>query len=257
MILARRTQGENRIAIARPYRRALCASGLLMFGATLSPAYAGDVFALSGGAQARVSVQSMAERKFATIVPQQYDFSCGSAALATLLTHHYARDTSEAAAFKAMWAVGDQDRIRKLGFSLFEMKAYLESVGLKADGFRLTLDRIQEIGVPGIGLIDVKGYKHFVVIKGITDKTVLYGDPSRGLVMQDRKKFEEIWDGIVLFIRSDVQTGKANFNSHKDWRLTPTGPIDRAFDRETLQQTTLAQTRSYFSGFAISVPERN
>ena len=90
----------------------------------------------------------MAELKFNNVVRQQYDYSCGSAALATLLTYHYDRPITETDAFRSMWEVGDQERIKQLGFSLFEMKTYLERIGLKADGFRLTLDRVKEIGVP-------------------------------------------------------------------------------------------------------------
>jgi len=214
-------------------------------------AAAGDVFVSAGGANARTPVESLAERNNTAIVRQQHDFSCGSAAVATLLTYHYGLHTSESDAFRAMWEVGEQDRIRKLGFSLLEMKRYVESLGMKADGFRLTLDRIQEIGVPGIALIDVKGYRHFVVIKGITDKTVLVGDPSRGVVSKPRKEFEKHWDGVILFIRSDVARGKQGFNQVADWRLKPSAPFDRPLDLETLQSFTMNQTRPSFSGFSI------
>ncbi|MHA7871273.1 MAG: C39 family peptidase, partial [Hyphococcus sp.] len=166
-------------------------------------AQAEGLFIGAGGITARVNVDSMADRKFERVVRQQFDFSCGSAALATLLSHHYDRDTSETDAFQSMWDVGDKDRIRELGFSLLEMKRYLEQSGLKADGFRLTLDRIQEIGVPGIALIDVRGYKHFVVIKGISERHVLIGDPSAGVHVKSRRQFERQWDGTILFIRSD------------------------------------------------------
>jgi hypothetical protein len=214
-------------------------------------ARAGDLFFAAGGAFPHLEVSSMAEQKFSTVVRQQYDFSCGSAALATLLTHHYDRPTSETDAFQAMWEVGDQDRIRELGFSLLEMKRYLEKLGLTADGFKLTLERIQEIGVPGIALITVKGYRHFVVIKGITSKHVLIGDPSSGVLSLPRAEFNERWDGTILFIRSDVQRGKANFNHMKDWRLAPTAPHDRALDGESLQSISINQTRPAFSGFNI------
>ncbi|MEO1137785.1 MAG: cysteine peptidase family C39 domain-containing protein, partial [Pseudomonadota bacterium] len=160
--------------------------------------------------------------------------------------------TSETDAFKAMWEVGDQDRIRELGFSLLEMKRYLESINLRADGFKLTLDRIQEIGVPGIALIDVRGYKHFVVVKGITDETVLIGDPSAGVISKPRKLFEQRWDGTILFIRSDVVRGRESFNQLADWRLTPTAPHDRARDDESLQSLYINQTRPTFSGFTIN-----
>ena len=216
-----------------------------------SSANADGLFIGTGGITANVKVKSMAERKFETVVRQEFDFSCGSAALATLLTYHYDRDVSETTAFQAMWDVGDQARISELGFSLLEMKQYLEGTGMIADGFRLTLDRIQEIGVPGIALIDVKGYKHFVVIKGITDKTVLIGDPSTGVHTRTRKEFEKLWDGVILFIRSDVVRGKANFNKTADWRLAPSSPFDRATDRESLQSVALYQTRPLSSGFTL------
>ena len=226
-------------------------SASLIAAALPGGATAGDAMVTAGGITARVPVKTFAQRKSATVIRQKYDFSCGSAAVATLLTYHYGVDTTETDAFRAMWEVGDKDRIRQLGFSLLEMKRYLESLGMKADGFRLTLDRVSEIGVPGIALIEVKGYRHFVVIKGITKNTVLVGDPSAGLIVRKRAEFEKHWDGVILFVRSDVVRGKAGFNQVADWELAPASPYDRAFDQESLQSFTLNQTRPSFSGFSI------
>jgi len=226
-------------------------SAAMMLCAT-SPASAEGFGIVAGGGSVNLDIENMRERKFATVIRQQFDFSCGSAAVATLLTHHYDRKTSETDAFKAMWEVGDQDRIKTVGFSLLEMKAYLETLDYRADGFKLTLDRIDEIGVPGIALIDTKGYKHFVVIKGITPKTVLIGDPSTGLTAVTRKDFAKMWDGIILFIRTDVKTGKLAFNARKDWRRSPSAPYDRAQDMEPLSSYLLAQTRPFLS--LTSVP---
>ncbi|MEO1252778.1 MAG: C39 family peptidase [Pseudomonadota bacterium] len=231
---------------------AIFAASAFLASAATAPAFAGDIFIAAGGAEPRIDVKSMAERKFSTVVRQEYDFSCGSAALATLLTYHYDIPTAETDAFQAMWEVGDQDRIRELGFSLLEMKRYLdERLGLVADGFQLSLSRVAEIGVPGIALIDVRGYKHFVVVKGATEEMVLLGDPSTGIVSMPHHVFEDRWDGVILFIRSDVEKGKANFNKVADWRLAPTAPHDRAMDGETLQSVSINQTRPSFSGFTI------
>lgn len=232
----------------RPLGAAALACGLVFIAQTAS---AGDYTIVAGGAAPRVSIQSMKERQFATVVRQQFDFSCGSAALATLLTHHYGRPTSEADAFSVMWAVGDQDRIRKLGFSLLEMKRYLEAKGMRADGFKMTIERVRDVGVPGVALINEGGYRHFVVVKGIARDKVLVGDPARGLRMMSLKRFSRMWDGTIMFIRSDVATGKSSFNAARDWRLTPLGPADRAHDGETLQAAHLDQTRSAFSGLSI------
>lgn len=223
----------------------------LLTAVSAAPAIAGDLEMRAGGAATRIKVSSLLERKYETVVRQQFDFSCGSAAIATLLSHHYGRATSESDAFRAMWEVGDQARIRELGFSLLEMKRFLESIGLRADGFNLSLERVAEIGVPGIALISEDGYRHFVVVKGVARGKVLVGDPARGLRTLSPKKFRKIWDGTILFVRSDMAIGKSAFNSARDWKLTPFGPTGRALDAEPLQAAHLAQTRSSFSGFSI------
>ena len=126
-------------------------------------------------------VLSYQARPFQTIVRQEHDYSCGSAAVATLLTYHYDRPTTERDAFEAMYAIGDKAKIQREGFSLLEMKTYLESLGYQADGFRVSLEKVARVGVPVIVLIETRGYKHFVVIKGLQDDRVLVGDPVRGV----------------------------------------------------------------------------
>jgi predicted double-glycine peptidase len=74
---------------------------------------------------ARVEVTSWRDIPFRTIVRQRYDFSCGSAAVATMLTYSYGLPTTENDAFSAMWSVGDQKKIIQSGFSLLDMKHYL------------------------------------------------------------------------------------------------------------------------------------
>lgn len=232
-------------------RTALLGVAAALLAVSAAPAQAGDNLTFAAGAPLRVSVMSLKERKFATVVPQKFDFSCGSAAIATLLTHHYGRATSEQDAFLSMWDVGDQARIKEVGFSLLEMKRYVESLGLRADGFMMTLERVVEIGVPGVALINEDGYLHFVVVKGVSGGKVLIGDPARGLRTMSPRRFKSLWDGTILFIRSDLATGKLSFNHDRDWRLTPSGPADRALDSEPLQAAHLAQTRGVFSGFGI------
>src|SRR5215510_911449 len=126
----------------------------------------------------KLPVTSMKDRPFKTVVMQRYDFSCGAAVVATMLTHHYGRKTSESTVFKAMYQAGDQTLIRHNGFSFLDMKNYFNSIGLRADGFDLSLDDIQELGVPAITLISLNGYKHFVLVKGIKDQRVLLADPA-------------------------------------------------------------------------------
>lgn len=162
---------------------------------------------------------SYAEIPFRTVIHQQFDYSCGSAALATLLHFQYHKNTNEADVFKAMYAVGDQDQIQKLGFSLLDMKKYLASIGYQADGFRLSLKDLQDAAIPAIALIQVGSYKHFVVIKGVVGDHVLVGDPALGLREYSAADFGRLWNGIAFLVH-DQPASEADpvFNSADEWK---------------------------------------
>ena len=129
---------------------ALCASA----GFTAPAAAQVRTHGEAGGSYT-ISVTSWRDIPFRTVVRQQYDYSCGSAAVATLLLHHYGLDVREAQVFQSMYARGDQERIQRVGFSMLDMRAYLERIGFQADGLRLSLDRLATLGVPAIALIRI------------------------------------------------------------------------------------------------------
>ena len=181
-------------------------------------------------------VRSVVDQKFADVVRQQYDFSCGSAALATLLRYHYDLAVDEDDAFRGMWSKGDRSQIRKVGFSLLDMKRWLASHRLTADGYRVPLDRVASTGVPGIALIAIKNYRHFVVVKGVRDQEVLLGDPSSGLTVMARADFEKAWNGIYFVLSEDQKRGKARFNRPSQWAAYPGAPIGGRFADPVSQQ---------------------
>jgi len=218
-------------------RRAACVAVLALgAGAAVFPAAGGEVSVSNGvEGRARIAVTSWRDMPFKTIVRQQYDFSCGSAAVATLLTYHFERPTTEREAFLAMYEIGDKEKIKREGFSLYEMKLYLESIGYRADGFRVTLDRLQRIGVPAIVLITWRNYKHFVVVKGVRDDHVLIGDPVRGLKVIPRDEFMTYWtDGIVFAIHNADFIAKQHFNNEGEWKGRPRAPLPTAISRSGL-----------------------
>ncbi len=171
-------------------------------------------------------VVSFQEAKFKSVIRQQYDFSCGSAAVASLLTYHYDDPHQEQEVFQTMWANGDQALIKQQGFSLLDMKRFLEHSGYRADGFRIPLDRLQKIGVPAITLINNDGYMHFVVIKGIRENSILLGDPVRGVRVVPRDKFEAQWSGGIIFlIKNKARIAKASFNREESWQTVAGAPL--------------------------------
>jgi len=202
----------------------------------------------NGLGEFNVPVASILARKFATVIRQQYDFSCGSAALATLLHYHYGLPRSESDVFLGMWREGDKTQIRKVGFSLLDMKRYLAENGLRADGYRVSLDAIAKRRLPGVALVTIKGYRHFVVVKGVTDSEVLVGDPSLGLRKLPRAEFEASWNGVYFVLNSAPDVGQRNFNGVQQWRALARGPVDGPF-LEPLSQQALNLTAPFYRDF--------
>ncbi|MCD6673356.1 MAG: C39 family peptidase [Burkholderiaceae bacterium] len=181
---------------------------------------------------------------FRATLHQKYDFSCGSAAVATLLTYHYGKPVDEVSVFQWMYASGDQAKIRREGFSLLDMKRYLEHAGYQADGVRVPLDELARVGVPAIALVSDQGYRHFVVVKGLHDSHVALGDPALGARIVPREQFESMWVGGIFFvIRSHLDI--ARFNVPADWAGRLAAPLALGVVRESM------------ATFSLGVPDAN
>jgi uncharacterized protein len=189
-------------------------------------------FAGGGGGSYNLRVDSMKQVRFGTVVRQEQDWSCGSAALATLLTYHYNHPMSEAEALEAMFARGNQDKIRREGFSLLDIKIFLEALGYQANGFEASLDRLARVNVPAIVIVNDSGYNHFVVVKGLRHGSVLLGDPAKGNHVVSRGAFEQMWENKIVFVITSRREGVA-FNFSEDWRFV-SAPLGDAVSRDSL-----------------------
>ncbi|MHC2144101.1 C39 family peptidase [Pseudomonas sp. 210_17 TE3656] len=155
---------------------------------------------LPGGAVIYKPVQSVRERKFADLVQQKTDFSCGAAALATILRQAYWLDVNEEQIIEGMLAHADQDLVRVQGFSMLDMKRYVESLGMRARGYRVAIDTLQSIRIPVVVLMDVRGYKHFVVMQKVHNGWVYIGDPVLGHKRYSLDDFVKGWNGIIFAV---------------------------------------------------------
>ncbi len=209
-----------------------------LFG--IANAHAGLVTISGVGANLSVETKSITEMRFIRVIKQEHDFSCGSAAVATLLTHHYNRAIDESDVFRVMFKNGDQAKIRKEGFSLLDIRNYLGTLGYTSDGYTLTLDRIAELRVPGIALVNMHGFMHFVVIKGLRGQQVLVGDPAVGLKVIPRAVFNAAWNGIFFVIRDRVDIARAHFNDDSTWQASVPTPLTAGVARTSLADFTLS-----------------
>jgi uncharacterized protein len=227
----------------RPIAAGLCVDATILFG-ILAPAQAGSMYldVGLGGVAASLTIESFQEQKYKSTIAQEHDFSCGSAALATLLSYNYKIPVSETDVFNDMITNGNKKVISQSGFSLLDIKNYLARHGLESGGYRAPLTKLAQVRLPAIVLLNVRGYHHFVVLEGIENGRVLMADPANGMRSEPIGVFESEWSGIFFLILSNVDQGQKSFNSDQKWAAAPGPPwgLTRyAVDLATLSQPGL------------------
>ena len=99
-----------------------------------------------------VNVEPLSVKKFNNVVRQAYDYSCGSAALTTLLDFYLGRNFQERQVMEGLLRFGETERIvQRRGFSLLDMKRLVTALGHPSGGFKaeakdlLELELVDEI----------------------------------------------------------------------------------------------------------------
>jgi predicted double-glycine peptidase len=147
-------------------------------------------------------VRSLLEIRREGVVVQQWDTSCGAAALATVLTYSFRDPVSERTVAQAMLRRTDPLRVKvRGGFSLLDMKRFAESRGYSAAGFRsASVEELLAMESP-IVPIDEFGDPHFVVVRGLRDGKLDIADPGFGNRTMSLDRFRAAWkDGIAFVV---------------------------------------------------------
>ncbi len=180
-----------------------CIAGALALGAGSRAAADARVPVTTGSQRVGVRVVSLLEMRERNLVRQGWDISCGAAALATVLTHHFDTPYSEATIAVSILANTDPDLVRERGgFSLLDLKRFAEAVGYSANGYaNLSLADLAAADVPAILPVSIRGLDHFVVFRGLAAGRVLIGDPAFGNLTLSAERFAGIWtSGIGFFV---------------------------------------------------------
>jgi len=149
-------------------------------------------------------IKPRAEFTDAHIVKQQFDYSCGSAALATLLNYYLGENLTEKQIISGLVEYGDKKQIEKLrAFSLLDMKRFVEKLGYKGAGYKAEIADLRTLGKPCIVPIELYGYQHFVVFRGIVQDHVFLADPYLGNVSFPLDQFTKMWQRNVAFVVTD------------------------------------------------------
>lgn len=187
---------------------------------------------LPGGGIFTKQVKSFKERRMIRVIPQTADYSCGAAAMATLLRYHFGHDIKEKEAILGMFEYGDKEGIRQRGFSMLDMKRFAQSRGLQVEGFQVTdIETLKKLTVPVITLLDTARYKHFVVLRKVDDRFVYLSDPSWGNRRMALEDFRNAWNKVILVAVGPCQGSPEGLYGEDGSTAPPKDVVIRAFDQ--------------------------
>lgn len=154
-------------------------------------------------------VTPLTELSNRNITKQSYDYSCGSAALATLLNAYLGENLTERQVIQGLMEYGSKEKIaERRAFSLLDMKRFVNKLGYDGNGFKAELKDLKELDAPCIIPIEFLGYRHFTVLRGFHGSHIFLADPFRGNTSYTIDTFEDMWYQNVIFMvdKTNVRT---------------------------------------------------
>jgi predicted double-glycine peptidase len=162
----------------------------------LLPLHSGALEVRSGPARISSRVASVRDLRDAGVVKQRYDYSCGAAALATLLTYGLSDPVDEQSLLTELLqliSVEDQATVKRKGLSLLDLQHLTERRGHQAQGFRISVSQLAKLQRPVIVFVQTSGYPHFTVLKGVRGDRAYLADPSLGNERMPLYRFVDMW----------------------------------------------------------------
>jgi predicted double-glycine peptidase len=148
--------------------------------------------------------QSWQDRRFANVVRQVLEFSCGSASLATLLTHYLGRPTTEGEVIAMLMrrypTEAEWRRKQETGFSLEDLIFAADRLGFSAQAARIQPSELPRIAGPVIIHLDKGEWQHFSVLRASQQGFHYLADPIRGQVTMLDGEFRREFTGAVLAV---------------------------------------------------------
>ncbi|MDI1303119.1 MAG: C39 family peptidase [bacterium] len=182
-----------------------------------------------------IAVKPLVDQQFKNIVHQAFDYSCGSAALTTVLNGYLGRQFEERQIMDGLLKYGESDKIvQRRGFSLLDMKRLVTALGHPSGGYKGSFDDLKKLDHPAIVPIHYAGFKHFVVVKKYLNGRVFVADPALGNISFPEERFKTIWENNVMFI-----VFPNGFKPHSQLELTEADM--RFVDDQTINQLAVTE----------------
>lgn len=171
---------------------------VIIFLAFAENILASPVSFTAGSLRISKDIKSLQEIRKEHIVSQTWDYSCGPAALATILTYYFEDEVSEEEIINYLLLTVDLEKVKKKkGFSLLDLKQFAKARGYRVCGYKMDLDFLVKLDKPVLVPINIKDYHHFVVFRGLRRDRVFLADPLFGRITMRADKFLKIWTGGI------------------------------------------------------------
>jgi uncharacterized protein len=148
--------------------------------------------------------------KFASTVRQRRDFTCGAAALATILKYHYGMPVSEEMIY---WMIINRYKLEELknkaenGFSFEDLIYVASKLGFESQAAVVDISELQKLNGPVILQFKLKRFEHFVVLRKKTDELAYMSDPVKGQTTLNNAEFKTEFKGPVLAVWPSYVSG--------------------------------------------------
>jgi uncharacterized protein len=151
--------------------------------------------------------QTYQELKYTNVVRQRLDFTCGGAALATILSHYWGRPTPEEEILEIFRARYPDAKVWQAkvaaGFTFDDIAFATEVLGYEAAGAKVSSVELAAMKGPVIIHLNKGKFQHFVVLTKAQDGVFYIADPIVGKVALERPEFEQQYTGNAMAIWRD------------------------------------------------------
>lgn len=158
------------------------------------------------------------------IVMQKRDYSCGAAALATVLRYYWGDKATEDQILLTIRRILTpeefQDRIKN-GLAISDLRRAAVDMGYLASVGTLSFGEMTKSKVPLIVGISSEGYDHFVVYRGTDCEWVYFADPIRGNIRMKIGEFVSQWQkhAALVVAKPDQEPKDSSLLSVKSYEV--------------------------------------
>ncbi len=174
-------------------------------------------------------LHTVAELRWSGVVRQKLDSLCGPASLATLYTEYLDLPVTEEQMARAVTAEAlrrgrGRDDMQVRGYNFPELKRVAERGRLVTAVFRSKPEDLVDLRIPVITHVNIRGYGHFVVLRGVVEDRVVIADPAFGNLTYSIGQFGALWSGVMLAVgRPKALANRPDFDPRG-------GPMAREID---------------------------